>query len=62
LVTADIFINFDREMLEQMPNIKAFFVQAVGFDQIDIEAAKELGIKVYNCPGYNANAVGEFVF
>ena len=31
-------------------------------DSIDVEYAQKKGIKVYNCAGYNAIAVAEFVF
>lgn len=62
MVSSDIYVQFDRKLLEQIPNMKAFFVQAVGYNQIDVEFAKQKGIKVYNCAGFNAMAVSEFVF
>lgn len=62
LATSDIYINFNEELLKEFSALEAFFVQAVGYNQIDTATAKELGVAVYNCPGYNANAVAEFVY
>ena len=42
--------------------LKAISKYGVGLDSIDLNAAKEAGIKVVNCPGVNQNAVAEHVF
>ncbi|MFS8158771.1 MAG: NAD(P)-dependent oxidoreductase, partial [Candidatus Roizmanbacteria bacterium] len=62
MITLDIFQQITKDVLDRTPHLKAIFSQAVGTNNIDAEYAKGLGIKVYNCPGYNANAVAEFVF
>lgn len=42
--------------------LKILSKYGVGLDKIDLEAAKEFGIKVTNCPGINQNSVAEHVF
>jgi len=51
--------NMTKKILESAK--KVGFIQAfgVGYDNIDIDAATELGIPVANNPGFNANAVAE---
>jgi glyoxylate reductase len=41
----------DREVLEINPNLMGIAQMAVGFNNIDVEAATELGIPVSNTPG-----------
>lgn len=48
-----------RSMIERMPNLKMIHSQGVGFDRIDLDAAKERGIYVCNNAGCNAPAVAE---
>lgn len=62
LISADIYTQFTPEIIDRLPNLKAFFVQAVGYNQIDVAYAHSKGIKVFNCAGFNANAVAEYVF
>ncbi|WP_423363926.1 NAD(P)-dependent oxidoreductase [Mycoplasma sp. P36-A1] len=51
----------DRQNLEIMKNngIKYVFTRTVGFNHIDLNAAKELGIKVARVPAYSPNSVAE---
>lgn len=51
-----------ERVLRACPNLKAVSRYGVGFDRVDVKAAKELGIKVANTPGVNAVAVGELAF
>jgi D-3-phosphoglycerate dehydrogenase len=39
-----------RELLSQLPNLKAACALGIGFDDFDVEAATELGIVVINLP------------
>lgn len=50
------------KVLESCPNLKVISRYGAGYDRVDIEAAKRLGIKVTNTPGVNAQAVGELAF
>ncbi|RGP76557.1 hypothetical protein FLONG3_5219 [Fusarium longipes] len=47
------------EQLSQCMKLKFIVKQGVGVDNIDLEAAASHGIKVYNTPGLNGEAVAE---
>ena len=55
--------ELDREVLETgaRGRLKLISKYGVGLDKIDLNAAKELGIPVTNCPGVNQIAVAEHV-
>ena len=48
-----------REILEACPSVKMIALFATGFNHIDIEAARELGVTVCNAPGYSSWAVSQ---
>lgn len=48
-----------EHLIAQMPNLKMIHSEGVGFDRIDLEAAKRRGIYVCNNAGCNAPAVAE---
>ena len=48
-----------KEILSKAPNIKFIGVMATGFNVVDTEAAKELGIPVCNVPIYGTAAVAQ---
>ncbi|MHB1315656.1 MAG: phosphoglycerate dehydrogenase [Christensenellales bacterium] len=50
---------WDAEMLQMAKNLKTIGRFGVGCDNIDLAAAKDLGIKVVNAVGANAEAVAE---
>ncbi|MCD1146637.1 C-terminal binding protein [Peptoniphilus sp. KCTC 25270] len=58
IVVADKKINGDR--IEGLKNCKVIVRQGIGFDSIDIEAAKKKGIVVSNIPDYSIEEVSEF--
>lgn len=51
-----------RKTLESARTIKFIGVLATGYNIVDVEAAKEMGIPVTNIPTYGTNAVSQFVF
>lgn len=52
----------NREAIEIISRfgIKYLATRSAGFNNIDLEAAKEFGVNVSNVPAYSPNAVGEF--
>lgn len=60
-----VFVNkvpLQKENLSKAPALKFIGVLATGYNIVDIEAAKELGILVANIPTYGTMAVAQFVF
>jgi len=51
--------TIDRDVLEAYSNLKILVIYGVGFNNIDIQAAKEKGIFVTNSSGANAISVAE---
>jgi D-3-phosphoglycerate dehydrogenase len=43
-------VPMNRELLSQLPNLKAICALGIGFDDFDVDAATELGIVVINLP------------
>jgi D-3-phosphoglycerate dehydrogenase / 2-oxoglutarate reductase len=59
---ADIIFNqgsskITREIIKNLPNLKVIIRRGVGYDNVDVEAAKERGITVCNTPGFCAEEV-----
>ena len=60
-----IFTNktpLTAEVLKNLPGLKYIGVLATGYNVVDTEAAKELGIIVTNIPTYGTAAVAQFTF
>jgi D-3-phosphoglycerate dehydrogenase len=53
------YSKFTPELLASCPDLKMIAVLGIGTDNIDLEAAARLGIKVTNTPGYSAVSVAE---
>lgn len=51
--------QFSRTRMVQLPNLRAIAVHGVGIDGIDLAAANEFGIAVFNTPGANNRSVAE---
>ena len=62
---ADIIITskvvFTREIMQQLPKLKLIALTATGTNNIDLDAAKDLGIAVKNVTGYSSVTVPEHV-
>lgn len=58
-----IFTNktpLPKAVLEKVPSVKYIGVLATGFNVVDVDAAKELGIAVTNIPTYGTTAVAQY--
>jgi len=55
-------IHMTRTIMEELPKLKHIFELATGTDNIDLQAAKELGITVHNVPAYSTDSVVQHVF
>ena len=51
-----------RSVLENCPRLKVISRPGVGYDAIDIKAARELGVRVATTPGTNERAVADHAF
>ncbi|MCL2472564.1 MAG: phosphoglycerate dehydrogenase [Treponema sp.] len=51
-----------RKVIENTPGLKVISRFGVGYDRIDVKAAREKGIAVCNTPGANSNAVADLAF
>lgn len=61
-IIIDNKVVFDRATLSQLPKLKYIGLLSTGFNVIDCEAAKELGITVCNVPTYSTAAVAQLTF
>lgn len=63
---AEIIISnkvvLDSETLVQLPKLQLICVAATGTNNVDLEAAKRLGIAVCNVSSYSTTAVAQYVF
>ena len=50
-----------KEVIDQCPNLKLIGRGGVGMDNIDVEYAREKGIKVINTPASSSQSVAELV-
>ncbi len=50
-----------RKLIENAPKLKVIGKHGVGYDSIDIEAAKEHGVKVVYTPEANIQSVSELI-
>lgn len=57
IMRVDPAIN--KEILDAAANLKVIGVCSVGLNHIDTKYAEEKGVKVFNAPGLNGNAVAE---
>lgn len=51
-----------RDILEKCKNLKFISVIATGYNTVDTEAARELGISVSNVPSYGTEGIGQHAF
>ena len=58
-ILVDAIGSVPGNVIRQMPNLKLIHSEGVGYQGVDMAAAKERGIYVCNCKGMNASAVAE---
>lgn len=58
-ILVDAIGSVPGNVIRQMPNLKLIHSEGVGYQGVDLEAARECGIYVCNCKGMNASAVAE---
>ena len=51
-----------RKVIQSLPTLKLVTVIATGYNNVDIEAARERGVRVCNVPGYAADSVPQHTF
>lgn len=51
--------TIDRHILEQLPNVRLVIRWGIGYEQIDVAAATELGVAVANAPTYGTEDVAD---
>lgn len=65
-INADIIITnkvpFSASTIQALPGLKAICVAATGYNHIDIHAARDRNIQVYNVAGYSTDSVAQQVF
>lgn len=59
LITNKVVLT--AELLAQLPTLKLICIAATGYNNIDIKAAKALGIAVTNVSGYAGQSVAQYV-
>jgi glycerate dehydrogenase len=66
IADADIIITnkvvIDRKIMQQCPQLKLICISATGMNNVDLDAAAELGIEVKNAVGYSSNSVAQHTF
>jgi len=60
IVSTFIYSRVDKEVINQLPNLKAVITRSTGFDHIDTEECKNRGIAVFNVPAYGITTVAEY--
>ena len=60
LVTNKVVI--DKDIMDNLPNLKLICILATGYNTIDTDYAREKGIIVSNIPAYSTKAVAQLVF
>lgn len=62
IISTFIYSQVDKEILDKLPNLKFITTRSMGYDHIDIEYAKQKGIKVSYVPTYGSHTVAEHTF
>ncbi|MDO5707966.1 MAG: D-2-hydroxyacid dehydrogenase [Andreesenia angusta] len=55
-------IDIDKEFLDRAKKLKMVAITATGYNNVDLDYAKEKGVKVYNVAGYSTESVVQHTF
>ena len=59
ILLANPTISVKKELIDALPKLRLIQTEGVGFEGVDLDAARRRGIWVCNCRGVNARAVAE---
>jgi D-3-phosphoglycerate dehydrogenase len=62
VVNVRAFSRFDRHLLARLPELKLISILGTGTDNVDLDAATDLGVVVANAPGASTTSVAELNF
>lgn len=62
VVSIFVSSNLTKAVMERMPRLKLIAARSTGFDNIDLDYARERNITVVNVPTYGENTVAEYAF
>lgn len=62
IVSVFVDSEVNKNVIDNLPNLKFIATRSTGFDHIDYEYALSKGIKVSNVPVYGSSTVAEFTF
>lgn len=60
IAVIDCFLTpITKEFLTNVPNLKFFTINSTGYDNVDVEAIKNVGVVASNVPGFSTESVAE---
>jgi D-lactate dehydrogenase len=62
LCMRDQFGKVSGDVLERLPDLKLIVTRSVGYDHVDLGAARRRGVAVCNVPDYGAHMIAEHAF
>ncbi len=62
IISVFVQSKLTKKVIDSFPNLKMITIRATGFDNVDLNFAKEKNIVVSNVPSYGSHTVAEFTF
>ncbi len=62
VISVFVSCTVSREMIEKLPKLKLIACRSTGYNNIDLDAAAEHGVRVVNVPTYGESTVAEYAF
>jgi D-lactate dehydrogenase len=62
IIASFVYSKIDKNLINQLPELKLITTMSTGFDHIDLKYAKEKGITICNVPIYGEKTVAEHTF